>query len=451
MTALDSLRDRLAKLLAERAPELGVPGATVAVHQAGEEFHLCHGVTSTENPLPVTPDTLFAIGSVTKTYTATAVMRLAALGKVELDAPVNRYVPEVALKETGITVLQLLNHTAGFDGGDGAGGRSRDDGALAAFVDRMARLEQVFPPGTVVSYNNAAFCLAGRVIEKVTGKTYEAAVKELVFDHAGLRNSFFDIADVITRRFAVGHGNKGADDGSTAVIHTWHMERDRAAAGGVFCDIRDLLAYGRHHLDDEGLAPMREPSTDLPYDDARVGLSWILRDVGGVRVVQHTGGTVCGAAVLQLVPERDLVVAVTVNTIGTGAGTLIAEIEEAVLGSHLGLAPEKPERVTLTAEELAEYAGTYDRGDGHLLVVRPDGDRLEVLREYSEEIIARYRARMPDLVVPVQKPLTLVPLAGDAFFQADRAGHRPDGTFVRQADGKIVGVRWSHRVARRIA
>ncbi|MDP9847674.1 serine hydrolase [Streptosporangium lutulentum] len=451
MTDLDTLRGRLEKLLAVRAPELGVPGATVAVYQAGAEFHLCHGVTSTENPLPVTEDTLFSIGSVTKTYTATAIVRLAGLGKVELDAPVTRYVPELALKETKITVLQLLNHTAGFNGGDGAGGPSRDDGALAAFVDRMARLEQVFSPGRVVSYNNAAFCLAGRVIEKVTGKTYEAAIKELVFDRAGLRNSFFDVADVITRRFAVGHGNKGADDGSTAVIHSWHMERDRAAAGGVFCDIRDLLAYGRHHLDDEDLALMRLPSTDLPYDDTQMGLSWTLRDFEGGRVVQHTGGTVCGAAVLQLVPERDVAVAVTVNTIGTGSVTLLREIEELILEDHLGLVPAVPKPVSLTAEELAEYAGTYDRGDGHLLVVRPDGDRLEVLREYSEAIIARYRALKPDLVIPVQEPLTLIPLAGDAFFQAGRSGRQPDGTFVRLADGKIVGVRWSHRVARRIA
>ncbi|GAA0986740.1 hypothetical protein GCM10009555_064780 [Acrocarpospora macrocephala] len=451
MTGLDILRDRLQTLLAVRATELGVPGVAVGVHHAGAQFHLCHGVTSTENPLPVDPGTLFSIGSVTKTYTATALVRLAGLGKVQLDAPVDRYVPGLALKQSGITVRQLLNHTAGFDGADGAAGPSRDDGALAAFVARMAELEQLFPPGTVASYNNAAFCLAGRVIETVTGATYEAAVKELVLDPAGLRNSFFDMADVITRRFAVGHGNKGADDGSTEVIHAWHVERDRAAAGGVFSDIRDLLAYGGHHLGEADLAPMRLPATELDFDGSRVGLSWFLRDAGGVRVAQHTGGTICGVALLQLVPERDAVVAVTANSIGAGAGTLLGEIEELILSGHLGLAFAKPEPARLTAAELAAYAGTYDRGEGHLLVVRPDGDRLEVRREFSEEIIAHYRAIMPDLVVPVQEPVTLIPLAGDAFFQAGRSERVPDGTFVRLAGGEVAGVRWSGRVARRIA
>ena len=104
---------------ASAAQQYGVPGLAAGVWADGHEVYACHGVTSIENPLPVDPDTLFVLGSVTKTFTATAMMRLVADGKVELDAPVRRYVPEFTLKDeqaaATITVLNLLNHTAGLD------------------------------------------------------------------------------------------------------------------------------------------------------------------------------------------------------------------------------------------------------------------------------------------------------------------------------------------------
>ncbi len=103
------------------ATEFGIPGVAVGVWVDGRETYACHGVTSVDNPLPVDKDTLYVLGSVTKTYTATALMRLVAEGRVELDAPVRRYVPELRLKDeraaAEITVLNLLNHTSGLDWG----------------------------------------------------------------------------------------------------------------------------------------------------------------------------------------------------------------------------------------------------------------------------------------------------------------------------------------------
>jgi Beta-lactamase len=114
----------LAGFVKETAEGLGVTGAAVGVWANGREVFASHGVTSVENPLPVRPDTLFLIASVTKTFTATAVMRLLADGKVALDAPVRRYVPELVLADERaadqITVLNLLNHTSGLDWGASA-------------------------------------------------------------------------------------------------------------------------------------------------------------------------------------------------------------------------------------------------------------------------------------------------------------------------------------------
>jgi CubicO group peptidase (beta-lactamase class C family) len=234
----DPLEDRTRAL----AGELGIPGAAVGVFHEEQEQYAFHGVTSVENPLPVEASTLFQFGSTTKTYTAVALLRLVEAGSVDLDAPVRRYVPELALRDTAaaesVTVLQLLNHTAGWDGdffddtGDG-------DDALAHYVERMASLRQITPLGSMVSYNNAAVILAGRVIEKVTGSTYEQAMQELVLDPVGLRMTFFFPNDIMTRRFAVGH--RVEEDGTVRVLRPWGMPRSAHPAGGMAASAADQL------------------------------------------------------------------------------------------------------------------------------------------------------------------------------------------------------------------
>src|SRR5512146_3412226 len=176
------------------ATQFGIPGVAVGVWVNGQEIYACHGVTSLEIPLPVDPDTLYVLGSVTKTYTATALMRLVAEGRVELDAPVRRYIPELRLADeraaAEITVLNLLNHTAGLglrlivETGDG-------DDALAAYVAKLPELDLIAPPGARASYSQAGYNLAGRIIEKVTDLTYERAMDSLLFQPLGLSHSLF--------------------------------------------------------------------------------------------------------------------------------------------------------------------------------------------------------------------------------------------------------------------
>ena len=181
-------QEQLREKVSEAGSRLEVPGVAVGVYHDGEEHYGFHGVTSIENPLPVDENTLFQFGSTGKTFTATATLRLVDQGLVDLNETVRTYVPEFGLKDEDtaakVKVGQLFNHTAGWSGdlldntGDG-------DDALALYVAKMADLEQVTPLGSTVSYNNASLSLAGRIIEKVTGQTYEQAIKELVFEPLG--------------------------------------------------------------------------------------------------------------------------------------------------------------------------------------------------------------------------------------------------------------------------
>src|SRR5689334_22637608 len=152
---MSKLQDTVSQL----AAELEVPGVAVGIVHDGEEHYAYAGVTNVENPLPVDESTVFQFGSTGKTYTATAVMRLVEQGKVDLDAPVRTYVPELRLKDEDVaakvTVLQLLNHTAGWSG-DFMDDMGNGDDALEKFVAAMEFIEQVTPLGATVSYNNAS-------------------------------------------------------------------------------------------------------------------------------------------------------------------------------------------------------------------------------------------------------------------------------------------------------
>src|SRR4051794_31913333 len=155
-----------------------VPGVAVGAYWHGREHMRGFGVTNVDHPRPVDADTLFRIGSTTKTFTATAMMRLVEQSKVDLAAPARSYLPDLKLADEAaaksVTVRQLLNHSTGWLG-DNYGGFGRGDDALARYVSSMQQLPQLTPPGQVLAYNNAAIVVAGRIIETLTGKPYETA------------------------------------------------------------------------------------------------------------------------------------------------------------------------------------------------------------------------------------------------------------------------------------
>ena len=148
---------------------------------------------------------------------------------------------------TEITVLNLLNHTAGLDWGLIVDTGEGND-ALSAYVAKMAELKLIAPPGVRASYSQAGYNLAGRIIEKVTGLTYERAIATLVLEPLGLSHSFFMRDDIMTRRFAVGH-NPG-EDGTLSVARLWRRWRGDNPGGGLASSASDQIRWARFHLGD---------------------------------------------------------------------------------------------------------------------------------------------------------------------------------------------------------
>jgi CubicO group peptidase (beta-lactamase class C family) len=197
------------------------------------EYIKGYGVTNVDYPTAVDGDTVFRVGSTAKTFTGTTVMRLVEQGKLELDARVRRYLPGFRTSEPGVaaavTLRQLLNHSPGWLG-DYFQDFGPGEDALARYVEGMAKLPQLTPLRSVFFYNNAAVAAAGRVIEVVTGTSYEAAVRSLLLDPLQLAHSRFFSDEIIGFNVAASHN---VVDGKAVVDPSfWKVPRSLNPTGG---------------------------------------------------------------------------------------------------------------------------------------------------------------------------------------------------------------------------
>ena len=436
--------DELQDVVGALAEELHVPGVAVGVLHDGREAHAFHGVTSIENPLPVDERTLFLCGSTTKTFTATAIVRLVGQGLVDLDAPARTYVPELRVEDeeaaASVTVLQLLNHTSGWDGdffrntGDG-------DDALARYVEAMSGLTQVTPPGAAVSYNNAAFGVAGRLVEKVTGSPYETALRELLLGPLDLQDTLFFSRDLVTRRFAVDH--QRLQDGGTNLL-PFGFPRATNPVGGLATTTRDLIAWARFHLGDGDslLTPelarrMHEPTVEAPgwaQGDA-VGISWLLSDVAGLRVVGHGGATLGQLSLFKIVPERGFALVSCTNCSPVGAA-FNERIMQWAWKTLLDAPIPEPETSARTADEVEPYCGRYETV-ANLIDVTPNGNGVSLLVVDRPEVLAELGAELEQ-----EPPVPFVFRAGhaDRIVCTTPPYRGSTGFFVRDQSGRVTAV-----------
>jgi CubicO group peptidase (beta-lactamase class C family) len=453
--------DALTEFVGATATQFRIPGVAVGVWADGREIYACHGVTSVDNPLPVDRDTLYVLGSITKTYTATALMRLVAEGRVELDAPVRRYVPELELADeqaaAEVTVLNLLNHTSGL-GWDLLVDTGEGDDALAGFVAKLPELEVIAPPGARASYSQAGYSLLGRVIEKVTGLTYERAVATLVFEPLGLSHSFYARDDVMTRRFAVGH-NLGKD-GTLSIARLWRASRGRNPGGGLASSVADQLRWARFHLTDgraqggvrvlpaETLHRMKEQTVVLrgsSLGDA-LGICWFLRDVDGVRTVGHGGSANGQFAELLTVPERDFGVVVLSNAGPEGIPFNQAVVRWA-LQTYLGVIDRDPEPIPYDEARAREFIGHYEN-DAMNFDIATDGAAMTLAVDIKPEIRAAADGELPPGYP--REEIGLLPGDTDEYVITSGGLKGQRGFFTRDESGAVVGVDLAGRLSNRV-
>lgn len=436
--------------IAEQMVRLRVPGVGLGILEDGAEHVAGFGVTNVDHPAPVAGETLFQNGSITKTLTALAAMRLVEAGTLELDAPVRTYLPDLRVADAAVaaavTMRHLLTHTAGWEGDyliftD----RGRGDDALASFITQLADLPQLTPLGTVWAYNNAGFYLAGRVIEVLTGQTFEQALRELVLAPLGMHHAFFFPEEVMLHSFAVGHHEA---DGKPKVAAPWPIPRSANPAGGITSNPPDLLRYARFQLGDgtaaDGTRLLTRESLDRLHTPVQaagpgesIGLAWFIRDVGGVRLLRHGGGTNGQIALLLCAPARDFALVLLTNS--SRGGELIDHISDWALREYLGIVEPEPAPLALSAAELAPFVGRYV-STLNLLELS--------LRDASLQLDVRPNANYPGDPPPPPPSARVAFAAPDQLVILDGPMQGAKGEFLRGPDGSLAWLRLGGRLHR---
>src|SRR5262249_49908020 len=241
--------DRRPYLVTAKMREHQVPGVAFGVRRDGRATIRGFGVTSVEWPRPIDAGPIFPLASISKTVTTTAVMRLVEQGKIDLRAPVRKYLPDFRVADDAasreVTIWHLVTHTSGWEGQLSA--TDKGDETLARFVAGLSTNMQLAPPGAAWSYNNAGFGVAGRVIEVVTGQTFSDAIDDLVFRPLGLKLAFTRVGDVVAHWPAIGH--VAAPGGPPGMQRTFSLG-STLPAGGVAMSMDNLLEYAGFHLGD---------------------------------------------------------------------------------------------------------------------------------------------------------------------------------------------------------
>lgn len=394
---------KLSSKIRELMKERGIPGVAIGVYNKGEISSQGYGVTNIDHPLPVDDDTLFQIGSITKTFVGTMTMMLVEKGKLDLDKPIQTYLPEFKVQDKEAsekaTIRHLFTHTAGWVGDWFPSGIEQGPDSVEHYVKTMVDDPQFTHLGQYLSYNNAGYNLAGRILEAVTGKVFSDLVKEMIFKPLGMADTYILPWEMMTKRFASGHspGEKGVE-----VIDPWFIGRASGPAGGIVSSVKDMVKYLNLHLGEtdliskESLKALHTPQ--LEYAPGRnIALTFWVDDHRSARAMGHSGGTVGQQALLTIVPEHDFGVMIGTNC-ATGA---IAKYQMAdvALKEYLGVETFEQAIIAMSKEDLKEYEGEYEAklsavkieaGDGELLIRQkylggfPTADDVPEVSEYGD-------------------------------------------------------------------
>jgi CubicO group peptidase (beta-lactamase class C family) len=335
------------------------PGAAVAVRRGGEIVHSAgYGLANVEWGIPIDTETVFRIGSITKQFTAAAVLKLAADGKLSLDDPLERHLPDYPVGARRITIRHLLNHTSGIKSYTAMPAFAeimRRDLPLAALIAVFKDAPPDFQPGQRFLYNNSGYILLGAVIEAASGQSYEAYLKQAFFEPLGLtRTSYLHNDPVVPKRasgYAQGRTLVNAPPLSMTLPH---------AAGALGSTAEDLLAWelalrGGPAVAAADYAAMTTPGRLNDGAPISYGFGLVNQTYRDHRLVGHGGGINGFVSNLAYWPGHDLAIAIVSNS----SAFPVQQAAFALARRAIGEPDLTREAVALDDAALASCAGDY--------------------------------------------------------------------------------------------
>ncbi len=397
------------------------PGATVIVVKDGKTvLRRAYGMADTSKNIKMTPEMALRIGSMTKQFTATAILLLADESKLSLQDEISNYLPDYPTQGKKITIEHLLTHTSGivsYTGKPGYPQRAPQDTTVAAQIDSFKNDPMQFEPGSTWRYNNSGYYLLGAIIEKVSSQPYHTFLEQRIFVPLGMTHTAYEGYERSAWPTAAGHslGEKGFGPARTL------GKNQSYAAGELVSTVDDLAKWDAAIAANKLLKPATWQRAFSSYrlndgKDSNYGYGWEMTLIQGEPTIGHSGSTRGFRSYGLRLPAQKLYVAVLTNgDSGTVVPDVVARRAAAVaIGKPL---PEFKE-VALDAASLDAVAGVYTQDKDTQRVLRRDGDYLALQRAG-------------------RGPLVLKAMSANEFFIPDTADWI---VFQRDANGKATGM-----------
>jgi CubicO group peptidase (beta-lactamase class C family) len=410
------------------------PGCAVGVNVKGQNvLERAYGMADLEHGVANKADTIFEAGSVSKQFTAAAVLLLAREGKLSLDDPARKYVPELPDYGKPLTIRHMLQHTSGLrDWGEVAGlagwPRTTRVHTHAHVLDILSRQRSLnFMPGEQWSYSNSGYNLSAVIVSRVSGKAFAEFTRERIFTPLGMtRTSWRDDYTRVVKDRAIAYSERGGEFRTNMPFENVHGN------GGLLTTVGDLLRWDQNPVvkkvgDDEFLRIQHQEGTLNSGKPHGYALGLFIGEHKGLKAVSHSGSTAGYRAHLIRLPDQRVSVAVLCNAANANATQYAEQVADLYLAGQLkstttpepnpGRRPAAPSNLRLTPEQLSAYAGTYysDEAEATYVVVA-DGDKLSLKRR-------------PDVVT------ALTPTGTDTF-----SGGAATIKFIRDASGTVTEI-----------
>ena len=370
---------RVDRYLARLVP-YGFSGAVLVAKDGVIVLQKGYGLANRETGQRYTADMVSSIGSITKQFTAAAVLRLEMDGKLKVSDPIARHLPGVPEDKADITIHHLLTHTAGFSGD--LGGADTEPIARDALVAKVLAAPLASKPGERFEYSNEGFSLAGAIVERVSGVDYEAYLHEHLFLPAGMRDTGYLLPAWPVERMPLGYGQEGKPWGRVYRNRWlpdgpgWYLR----ANGGIHSTVADL--YRWHLALEAGKVLSAEAVQVLQTGHVpsaggeRYGYGWGVGTTRrGTRVVSHNGGNgFLFSDFRRYLDERVVIVAMSNQPSIPATQLAPRQLEALVFDDEKVVMP--PDGVGVPGERREAHAGRYALSDGRAVTVRAAGEGL---------------------------------------------------------------------------
>lgn len=375
-----------------------------------------YGFANREWNIPNDGDTKFRLGSLTKQFTAVAVLKLAEQGKIDLDAPIKTWLPEAPAAWDAVTPRNLLNHTAGmpdFTRLPDYGPLKTRPTTLAELIARFSDRPLDFQPGQRFAYSNSGYILLTAVIEKASGQSYADFVANQLFQPLGMADSGYDRHDLVLPRRASGYAPS-----PQGVVNADYVDMSiPQGAGALYSTPHDLLKWEEGLFNGRLLNPRSMTTlTTAAKNDYALGLI-VNRRPDGQTLIWHNGAIEGFNTYMAYDPDARITVVVLGNLNGSAPDKLGADLVTLARGGTVTLASER-RAVALSPDAMQAYVGVYRLAPTFALTVFVSGGKLKVQ-------------------ATGQSALDLNAEGNDAFFLSEVDARL---TFTRDATGAVTGV-----------